>query len=362
MRRLTILLLILWMLTPTHSSAKTASAQKGSNVTISVSVSPDSPFVSTLSFWEDSDFAKQVNRARTMPATLHPDWVRARITVEHQTYLYDHDGRLFEKDRPRLKLLSQQTKQRLEEYVCKVEKIHYGQALPWEQVKKTFRRMSYASVLDLETGERFRVQRRAGSRHADVQPLTRDDTRIMKNIYQGKWSWKRRAILVEVDGIHFAASMHGMPHGAGAIQGNDFDGHFCIHFLGSSTHMKKEPDPSHSLMILKASGTLPQTMTSAEPKELVDYFLSSLHEHDYHTLRMTTDGSPLPDELFAVEGVKKTEELVSSDGVGPFLAAIPVRLDFSVKSRGDRTGSWVFLVYRPAPWERWRIISVSMRE
>ena len=53
----------------------------------------------------------------------------------------------------------------------------------------------------------------------------------MKTIYQGKWSWQRKAIIVELeDGRRLAASMHGMPHGAGAIRGNNFNGHFCVHF------------------------------------------------------------------------------------------------------------------------------------
>ncbi|MDQ7862438.1 hypothetical protein RCO48_19805 [Peribacillus frigoritolerans] len=41
-----------------------------------------------------------------------------------------------------------------------------------------------------------------------------------------------------------AASMHGMPHGAGALQ-NGFSGHFCVHFSGSITHRLKNEDLSH---------------------------------------------------------------------------------------------------------------------
>ena len=55
---------------------------------------------------------------------------------------------------------------------------------------------------------------------------------MMKKIYHNQWSWKRRAIIVLIDHQMIAASMHGMPHGAGALQ-NDFPGHFCVHFSGS---------------------------------------------------------------------------------------------------------------------------------
>lgn len=104
------------------------------------------------------------------------------------------------------------------------------QMLPWKEAKEHLPKFKKFTVLDVDTGKRFDVQRRAGSEHADVQPLTKEDTKTMKEIYNGKWSWKRRAIIVISDGEWIAASMHGMPHGAGALS-NNFPGHFCIHFL-----------------------------------------------------------------------------------------------------------------------------------
>jgi len=75
----------------------------------------------------------------------------------------------------------------------------------------------------------------------------------MKKIYGGKWSWARRAIVVEVDGYRIAASMNGMPHGGQAISGNNFDGQFCIHFLNSRTHGSDRVDPDHQAAIKKAA-------------------------------------------------------------------------------------------------------------
>src|SRR3954471_12861771 len=92
--------------------------------------------------------------------------------------------------------------------------------LPWEKVYGILPKYSKFTVLDVETGKMFKVQRRAGSRHADVQPLTSKDTKIMKEIYGGKWSWKRRAIIVIHKDQWIAGSMHGMPHGAGVLANN----------------------------------------------------------------------------------------------------------------------------------------------
>lgn len=362
MRCVLVLLLCLSIIFPAIAAVHPAHAKAGREISITVSVSPSSSFTSTMSFPDENHFARQLIRARTIHAKAHPHWIRALLTVKRRTFVYDHDGRLFDKEKPKQYLLSKNVKQRLDELVQTVEKVHFGQALHWKQVKKSFGRMDYATVVDLETGERFQVQRRAGSRHADVQPLTRNDTLIMKKIYQGKWSWKRRAILVKVDESYYAASMHGMPHGAGAIAGNDFPGHFCIHFFGSSTHLRKEPDPSHSLMILKASGALPKTLMEAEPEQLVSYFLTSLHEHDDHTLKMTTDGSPLPDDLAMIDSVKPTDAITPSKDWGPVIAEVPVRVDYFTKNGSERKGRWTFLLGRSAPWERWRIVSVEMND
>lgn len=130
----------------------------------------------------------------------------------------------------------------------------YGELIPWEKARHIFAHLNVALVTDVDTGKSFWAQRRAGSNHADVQPLTAQDSRIMKSIYNGKWSWDRRAIIVSSRNRRIAASMSGMPHGAGAIQNNEFDGHFCIHFYGSKTHSTNRADIRHQQMVLKAAG------------------------------------------------------------------------------------------------------------
>lgn len=70
--------------------------------------------------------------------------------------------------------------------------------LRWEEVIEFLPRYSKFTVIDVETGKSFRVQRRAGQYHADVQPLTRKDTKTMKEIYnvigageEGRYSFKQ---------------------------------------------------------------------------------------------------------------------------------------------------------------------------
>jgi len=156
----------------------------------------------------------------------------------------------------------------------------YGKFLPWSEVDKIFCKFDRARVVDLETGLSFLVQRRAGSKHADVQPLTAEDSAVMKKIYGGRWSWRRRAIIVEVKGYRIAASMNGMPHGAGAIAGNDFDGHFCIHFRDSKTHSNEE-NLAHMLMVWKAAGMVEEMLAGAGPKRILAVTLTAIEQGDY---------------------------------------------------------------------------------
>lgn len=132
----------------------------------------------------------------------------------------------------------------------------YGLLLPWTEAEEIFPLFSIGKVIDMSTGSSFMVQRRAGSSHADVQPLTAKDTAAMKKIFGGSWTWNRKAIIVETGNYRIAASMNGMPHGSGKIADNNFPGHFCIHFLCSTTHTGSM-DLQHQKEILKAAGKLP---------------------------------------------------------------------------------------------------------
>lgn len=132
----------------------------------------------------------------------------------------------------------------------------YGALLPWEEANEIFPMFATAKITDIYSGASFYVQRREGSSHVDAQPLTAEDTAIMKNIYNNQWSWDRKGIIVEIGGYRIAASMHGMPHGGGKIADNNFPGHFCIHFFGSLVH-GGGMDTQHHREILKAAGKLP---------------------------------------------------------------------------------------------------------
>lgn len=131
----------------------------------------------------------------------------------------------------------------------------YGEMADWwTVVNQALVINKIVTVTDFDTGLSYKVVRKAGSKHADCQPLTAQDTANMKKAYGGEWSWARKAILVKVDGRVFAASQNGMPHAGQSIYDNNFPGHFCIHFLNSRTHGTDNLDPAHQSMVHKAAG------------------------------------------------------------------------------------------------------------
>jgi peptidoglycan hydrolase-like protein with peptidoglycan-binding domain len=108
--------------------------------------------------------------------------------------------------------------------------------LEWAAVKGIFTIGSTATVYDVRTQITYHVKSFSNGNHADVEPVTQDDTALLKQTYGGSWSWDPRPVWVTVNGRTIAASTNGMPHAGGVNSENGMDGQICIHFKGSSTH------------------------------------------------------------------------------------------------------------------------------
>ncbi|ACV64272.1 Peptidoglycan-binding LysM [Desulfofarcimen acetoxidans DSM 771] len=133
-------------------------------------------------------------------------------------------------------------------------KTGYGELLDWEYVNWFFNPGSTAVIEDLQTGIKFKAHRIGGSNHADCEPLSADDTAIMKGIFGGQWNWSTRPVLVRFEGRVLAASMAGMPHSFDTLSNNAFYGMFDLHFLNSRTHNTNTIDPDHQASVRKAAG------------------------------------------------------------------------------------------------------------
>lgn len=229
--------------------------------------------------------------------------------------------------------------------------------LPWDKVNDIIPKYSKFTVVDLETGKQFKVQRRAGSHHADVQPLNANETAIMKEIYNGKWSWRRRAIIVIHNERWIAASMHGMPHGAGALQ-NNFPGHFCIHFYGSTTHRTNYMDLSHKLMILKSAAKLDDYAKTANPYEVIQIFIAGLKEQDSFILSsvsmQTIKNSKAIKKIEAIN-LERMPVLPAEDHLNDLSIIVPVEIEMVVKNKGGKTFKGSILLGRFSHMDSWKV-------
>jgi len=128
-----------------------------------------------------------------------------------------------------------------------------AEAITWSVMNPLFPRGAVATITDVRTGESFQIKRLGGTLHADVEPLTRTDADTMKRIWGG-WSWNRRSVVFEYEGLRVAASMNGMPHGGQSIGTNGISGHVCLHFLESKLHCSGRMDPDHQAAVRAAVG------------------------------------------------------------------------------------------------------------
>lgn len=91
-------------------------------------------------------------------------------------------------------------------------------------------------VVDVATGEEFKLRPFSLGNHADVEPPTKEDTNTLYRINGYKWSWTPRSIWVYINDQAYAAAINVQPHGPDTIPDNGMSGQICMHFLYSRQH------------------------------------------------------------------------------------------------------------------------------
>lgn len=105
-------------------------------------------------------------------------------------------------------------------------------------------------LFDFLTKKSLFVQRTGGSYHADIEPTSPDDTKILEDILK-KHKTSRIPVLIKINGMWVCASLGNNVHGFGLISNNNLSGHLCLHFLNSKTTIKKI-DPLHQNSVITA--------------------------------------------------------------------------------------------------------------
>lgn len=157
----------------------------------------------------------------------------------------------------------------------------FGEMLKWDKVRDVFPVGSRAKVQDLDSGRRFSVSRSGGYGHALVEPLTKEDSLVIRDIYSGQWSWKRRAVVVETGGRKIAASLTGMPRGSGEIKDNDCMGSVSLFFAGPT--IEQSNNLAHLTMIWKAAGKTREKLAGLSPEKTLMVLFTAIDQRDLRT-------------------------------------------------------------------------------
>lgn len=116
--------------------------------------------------------------------------------------------------------------------------------IPWSTVKAGLV-SNTLTLTDIGKNVAFNVKVQSTGNHADVEPLTANDTKVLCSLYGAATSsqletqnmYQRRVVIVtNTAGQQFIGSIYAIPHGLDTVSGNDFDGQFCLHFRDSTVH------------------------------------------------------------------------------------------------------------------------------
>jgi uncharacterized protein YgiM (DUF1202 family) len=125
----------------------------------------------------------------------------------------------------------------------------------FDGMNKIMERMTPFEVIDVRTGIHWNMQRFGGYSalwHADVETVTKDDTKKMTEAWGGELNPTRRPVWVKYDGKYYAASLMGFVHNTGPTSTNGMDGQVCLHFRGSKIHSSGHIDEAHQACIMEA--------------------------------------------------------------------------------------------------------------
>ena len=130
-----------------------------------------------------------------------------------------------------------------------------GALTPWEEVKASLTVGSTYTLIDYNTGTTFKMVYTSGENHAEMECASPNDTTLFKEVFGGEFNYSKRPMLLSLPSGLVACSLQGQPHGEDTVSQNDMDGHACLFFDQSKSHVGMLSDIEHNNNVLTASGT-----------------------------------------------------------------------------------------------------------
>jgi peptidoglycan hydrolase-like protein with peptidoglycan-binding domain len=129
-----------------------------------------------------------------------------------------------------------------------------GKLTPWSEVRQVLKTDESYAITDYYTGSTWKMVFMGGENHAEMECASAADAAVYKETFGNEYNYSKRPVLVMINGTNTAASLQGFPHGADSVSGNDMDGHSCLFFDGSLSHVNSLPDVEHINHIYTAAG------------------------------------------------------------------------------------------------------------
>lgn len=130
-----------------------------------------------------------------------------------------------------------------------------GELADWfEVIDPAFPVGDTVTITDYNSGATFQMTRTGGTNHAEVEPPNSEEYNKYIDSFGGIPNWEKRSVLVTIGGKTYAASLFGNQMGEDTISNNTMDGHTCLYFYGSYSHVLGFTDKEHEKMILRAAG------------------------------------------------------------------------------------------------------------
>lgn len=130
-----------------------------------------------------------------------------------------------------------------------------GQLVSWNKVREMLRENTSYTVTDYNTGKTFSLTYLGGEGHAEVECTTPEDTDVFLSVFGGVYNYSKRPVVVKIDGQSVAASLFGCPHGDSSLSDNNMDGHTCLYFDDSYSHVGHVSDIEHQKQVFVAAGS-----------------------------------------------------------------------------------------------------------
>lgn len=130
-----------------------------------------------------------------------------------------------------------------------------GTILSWDKIKSQLQVGKTYKIYDYNTGECFKVKYTGGKNHAEVECISAKETSVLLKVFGGEFNFSKRAVVFQLSTDKLvAASLFGQPHGTNTVNNNDMNGHICLFFDGSKSHVGSVIDVEHQKQIYVASG------------------------------------------------------------------------------------------------------------